>query len=430
MFSLTRGRIAAVVVAAALPASLLGLVESPASAASIGKLDVLPHTGVSNSTNAPSVQTYGFCPAGTEFWQFEMTGSGIVAGDGIINGNNTHSDVNPERNADGYSFLFASRFTDIFTARNITEPAGTYGIFMTCFDTNFIATGEMTGKVDFTHEAGQPQFVSSYAMQSLGDPTTTTLAETPLDPIAAGGTTTITAAVAPSGAAGSVQFKRNGVNLGSPVTVSSGTAALTTTLPSGSSNLSAAFTSSSPALYADSTSETDPYVALGTAAITGTVRVGSVVSCAAVGGGTMTYNWIASGVMTATTTAAVKIPSAWYKKSLQCKATAARDGRSTSSTSAAKVVAVGPALKNIKRPVAAGTARVGRKLTCQPGTWSPSATSFTYKWLRDGRVIAGKTAKTYLLVRADKRHKVGCMVTAKLPGYTNGVAKSAARLIG
>jgi len=430
MLTLTRGRIAALLAVATLPLGLLALVDAPASAASIGKLDVLPHTGLSNATNAPSVQTYGFCPAGTEFWQFEMTGPGIAPGDGIINGNNTHSDVNPERNADGYTFLFASRFTDIFTARNITAPSGTYDAFMTCFDTNFIATGELTGKVDFTHEAGQPQFVSSYAVQSVGEATTTTLSETPLDPIAAGATTTITATLTPSGATGSVQFQRNGVSLGSPVTVSSGTAALTTTLPAGSSNLTAAFTSSSPALYADSTSETDPYVALGAAAITGTVRVGSVVSCAAVGGGTMTYNWIASGVMTATTTAAVKIPSTWYKKSLQCKATATRDGRSVSSTSPAKVVAVGPALKNIKRPVAAGTASVGRKLTCQPGTWSPSTTLFSYKWLRDGRVIAGKTAKTYLLVRADKRHKVGCMVTARLTGYTNGVAKSAARLIG
>ena len=429
MFTLTRGRIAAVAAAAVLPVALLSLVETPAAAASIGKLDVLPHTGLSNTSNAPTVQTYGFCPAGTEFWQFEMTGPGVLAGDGVINGNNSHTDSNPERNADGYTFLFASRFTDVFTARNIQEPSGTYDLFMTCYDTNLQPTGELTGQVDFTHTAGQPQFVSSYEMHPVGEATATTLTETPLDPIAAGGSTTLTATVTPE-ASGTVQFKRNGLALGSPVTVSAGTASLTTQLPAGTSNLTAAFVSSNSATYSDSTSETDPYVVLGPAAITGKVRVGSTVTCAATGGATMTYKWISAGTTTSVTTKSVKIPSAWYNKGLACTAASSKDGRTVSRTSAAKTVAIGPALKNTRLPVASGIAKVGKTLTCQPGTWSPQTTSFAYRWLRDGRAITAKTAKTYLLVRADKGHKVGCQVTAKLAGYQNGVAKSAARLVG
>ncbi len=72
------------------------------------------------------------------------------------------------------------------------------------------------------------------------------------------GTVTAVAAVSPATAAGTVQFKVDGVNSGSTVTVASGSATATLTLNSGTHVVTAAFTAATPAAntvgYADSAS--------------------------------------------------------------------------------------------------------------------------------------------------------------------------------
>ena len=76
--------------------------------------------------------------------------------------------------------------------------------------------------------------------------TTTSLSVSPASPQPAGTPETLTATVSPSAAPGTVQFEDNGNNIGSPVTVSGGTAQTqTSSLPSGTNNLSAVFTPSS-----------------------------------------------------------------------------------------------------------------------------------------------------------------------------------------
>lgn len=65
-----------------------------------------------------------------------------------------------------------------------------------------------------------------------------------------------------------------------------------------------------------------------------------------------------------------------------------------------------------------GTPYVGRRLAAVRGTWSPSPLVFTYRWYRDGRPITGATGSTYVLKRADKRHRVTVRVTASRVGYT------------
>jgi Bacterial Ig-like domain (group 3) len=77
-------------------------------------------------------------------------------------------------------------------------------------------------------------------------PTTTTLSVSPPSPQQFGTNETLTATISPSAAPGSVQFEDNGNNIGSPVTVSGGTAQIqTSSEPVGTDNLSAVFTPSS-----------------------------------------------------------------------------------------------------------------------------------------------------------------------------------------
>ena len=80
--------------------------------------------------------------------------------------------------------------------------------------------------------------------------TTTTLAETPTSPQVGGTSVSLNATVSPSTATGTVQFEEGSTPIGSPVTVSGGTASIsTTTLPVGTDALSAVFTPTTPAAF-------------------------------------------------------------------------------------------------------------------------------------------------------------------------------------
>ncbi len=79
---------------------------------------------------------------------------------------------------------------------------------------------------------------------------------------------TLTATLTPPGAAGTVQFSDGSTPLGSPVTVTSGAAQITTTLPIGTHSLSVMFTPTDPVAFTSSTSSAVPYVVYATATTT------------------------------------------------------------------------------------------------------------------------------------------------------------------
>ncbi|HKR52088.1 MAG TPA: Ig-like domain-containing protein [Pseudonocardiaceae bacterium] len=107
--------------------------------------------------------------------------------------------------------------------------------------------------------------------------TSTTLATSPPSPIAQGNPVTINATVTPTAAAGSVQFKDGANPISSPVTVSNGKAAVTTSaLTVGSHQLTAVFTPTS-ATYGPSTSAVYTLVITAAAAPTATTTTLMVV---------------------------------------------------------------------------------------------------------------------------------------------------------
>ena len=79
---------------------------------------------------------------------------------------------------------------------------------------------------------------------------------------------------------------------------------------------------------------------------------------------------------------------------------------------------------NTAKPKVAGTAKVGKTLTCKPGSWSPAPATTAFKWLRDGKAIKKATKAKYKIVKADAKHKLSCSVTVTAPGYTPATAKS------
>ena len=100
-------------------------------------------------------------------------------------------------------------------------------------------------------------------------PTSTQLGVTPPSPATAGTAQTLTATVTPA-ASGTVQFLDGTAPLGDPVSVTDGTASLTTTLPAGNHLLTATFTPADPAAFAGSTSAPVSYQVSSTAKATST----------------------------------------------------------------------------------------------------------------------------------------------------------------
>lgn len=72
-----------------------------------------------------------------------------------------------------------------------------------------------------------------------------------------------------------------------------------------------------------------------------------------------------------------------------------------------------------------GTKAVGSTLTANPKTFTPTPKSYQYKWFREGKVIAGKTGKTYKLTAVDYGKKISVQVVAVKPGYKNLARTSA-----
>jgi hypothetical protein len=69
------------------------------------------------------------------------------------------------------------------------------------------------------------------------------------------------------------------------------------------------------------------------------------------------------------------------------------------------------------------TARAGRTLTVDPGTW-PAGTTFTFRWTRDYQPIDGAAGTTYTPSVADLGTRIGVDVVAAVPGVTDPVNRA------
>jgi len=174
----------------------------------------------------------------------------------------------------------------------------------------------------------------------------------------------------------------------------------------------------------------------GPAVLAGTARVGGRLGCGAPAfaptPATRAYAWLRNGaVIAGATAAAYTAVAADLGKALQCRVTAAITGPLAGSTavlSNAVVIALGLAPTPTAGSVAVlGVHRAGVVQTCRVGTWSPAATYVhTFRWLRDGAVISGATASTFLPPAALRAHTLACRVTSSRAGYATGTATSAA----
>jgi len=147
---------------------------------------------------------------------------------------------------------FETGSTDIGSP--VTVSGGTASLSTTALPVgtdNLSAVFSATSGSGYAGSTGTASYTITSAKQTK---TKTTLAATPKSPQPPGTSVTLTATVTPAAAPGTVQFKTGSTDIGSPVTVSGGTASIaTTSLPTGKDKLSAVFTPTSGAPYKAST---------------------------------------------------------------------------------------------------------------------------------------------------------------------------------
>jgi hypothetical protein len=286
---------AALVVAVAAGAGLLvgGTANASPPHGSLGSLTLDHSTGT--DITALQTETSAGCSTGGDSFTQYITGPVGIAGQQTfpaakpypltVNTTAGWSASNP------FAAAFSSTLKD--AAQKASDPqlyggtgtlqSGEYDITVHCIDGFTLQDfGTFTGALYFSDSA---HFTTTDPNGGGGPTTTTTtLAVTPASPAAAGAMETLKATFSPA-AAGSVQFMDGTTKIGGTVTVSGGTASMTTTLPSGTRSLTAVFTSTDQG-FSGSTSAAVSYVVnagQGTGTPTTTALVVTPASPAAAG---------------------------------------------------------------------------------------------------------------------------------------------------
>ncbi|MGW1539952.1 Ig-like domain-containing protein [Streptomyces sp. NPDC002309] len=409
-----------------LTASALALGTGGARADVVGSMEVTPATGT--DVSGITLTTSAPCPEPATNLIVSVRGAGFPAEGQFVVGNSPITAYSTAPNG-GIAVPLTQTMRDYAATAGFTTLQGRYDFTLTCRPAFGSATfGDFTAPIWFTSG-------TTYQSTAPAVATTTTLAASPSSPVTEGTAVKLTATVAPAAATGTVRFLDGTEQLGDPVAVQAGKATLSTTrLTVGTHALKAEFTPADPAAYGSSVSapftytvKIKPPAVVTPAKVTGTVRVASTVTCSAAFGGatSVKYAWYRNSTAIGGATARTRVLTTTdYAQKISCRATGVNSTGSTSSTSPAVKVAVGPALKNTAKPSVSGTHRVGYKQTAKVGSWKPSATSYSYVWKRDGRVISGARSATYKATSADRGRNLTVTVTAKRKGYGNGTATS------
>ncbi|MCL2544099.1 MAG: hypothetical protein FWD85_02870 [Microbacteriaceae bacterium] len=235
-----------------------------------------------------------------------------------------------------------------------------------------------------------------------------------------------------------VTFKNGATTLGTATTNAAGVATLKYTAPDGalSLNLTAAYAghaTPAPAPFAASTSPALSYSGYivgvdtaGTVKVSGTAKVGSVLSSTVTGatsGATLSYQWKA-GTTVVGTGSKLTVPGSAYAKTITLTVTASKAHELSGSTTSAATAKIAIGTLTAPTPKISGTVKRGYTLTATPGTWT-SGTKLAYQWKANGAAIKGATGHTFKLTSAQAGKRITVTVTGSQTGYTT-VAKTSA----
>ncbi|EMY35853.1 hypothetical protein D477_002176 [Arthrobacter crystallopoietes BAB-32] len=164
------------------------------------------------------------------------------------------------------------------------------------------------------------------------------------------------------------------------------------------------------------------FIATWNGTISGKLAVGQKLTVAAPAltpTGTVAYQWYrgTSKISGATAPSYTLTPSD-AAQTISAKATVTGIGMKALTLTSKSVTVAKGTFTAAPAPAIAGTAKVGSKLTANPGNWSPAGATLAYQWYRGTTAISGATARTYTPTAADNGKYLKVRVRASRPGYT------------
>lgn len=174
-----------------------------------------------------------------------------------------------------------------------------------------------------------------------------------------------------------------------------------------------------PAVAADD----PPVTVVSRPTITGTARYGSVLT-ASPGGfdpsdATTSITWLRDGRDTGKTGTRYELTVPDHGHRISVRVTASATGRSDVVSDSTPTAPVRwKELVATKAPTISGVRRFGHVLTARPGSWKDGTPRIAYRWLRDGRSIAGATSRRYRIQPADVGHKLSFRLGATRKHYS------------
>lgn len=171
----------------------------------------------------------------------------------------------------------------------------------------------------------------------------------------------------------------------------------------------------------------EPLAATSAATVTGTAKVGKVVSVTDPTWNTEdvthAYQWLRDGAPIAGATAKTyTLAPEDLGRRIVVKVTGSKEGWTDSTVDSQDVTpTVGDAITFTTQPSVSGTPALGKTLTALPGTWGQGSTpTFGYQWRRGGQVIVGATSPTYAVTADDLGSTLSVTVTATRAAYDPG----------
>ncbi|WP_345508665.1 carboxypeptidase regulatory-like domain-containing protein, partial [Terrabacter aeriphilus] len=166
--------------------------------------------------------------------------------------------------------------------------------------------------------------------------------------------------------------------------------------------------------------------------ITGTGTVGSVLrathgSLTPAGDWYPTYTWVVGGVARPADGEGPRpltLTAAMVGQQVSLRMTAYLGDSSVQLLASGPVVVGSPVSGAV--PTITGTARVGTRLSANPGTWAPAPVTLGYQWYRAGIAVSGARSSAYTLTPADSGKPMSVRVTGARTGYVNTSRTSAA----
>ncbi len=166
-----------------------------------------------------------------------------------------------------------------------------------------------------------------------------------------------------------------------------------------------------------------------TPTISGTAKVGSTLTAKPGTWGpapvALKYQWKANGAnISGATAGTYKIAAAAKGKKITVTVTGSKTGYTTTAKTSISTATVAAGTLTAQTPSISGRAKVGVRLTANPGTWSPGPVTLAYQWRANGAAVTGATAKTFVIPASAKGKKITVTVTGTKTGYTTAAKTS------